>query len=84
MLDTDIKNLRIYKHEKKLLIDKARRIHRRIYQLADLIDKLEHESRNRSASLMIPLSPLKDREHDLRFTCSLSLLPESLKRTRKS
>ena len=62
MLDTDIKNLRIYKHEKKLLIDKARRIHRRIYQLADLIDKLEHESRNRSASLMIPASKKENKK----------------------
>lgn len=62
MLDTDIKNLRIYKHEKKLLIDKARRIHRRIYQLADLIDKLEHESQNRSASLMIPAAKKENKK----------------------
>ena len=61
MIDTDVKNLRIFKHEKKLLIDKARRIHRRIYQLADLIDKLEHESRNRSASLMIPAAKKENR-----------------------
>lgn len=62
MLDTDIKNLRIYKHEKKLLTDKARRIHRRIYQLADLIDKLEHESQNRSASLMIPAAKKENKK----------------------
>lgn len=70
MLDTDLKNLRIYKHERRLLTERARRIHRRIYQLSDLIDKLEKESKSRSVSSMITTAKKENKKvlaHALEF-----------------